>query len=468
MLRKYYSVFGTAYRFLDAFLLMSSWFAAYFLRKHLPLPGINTPLPSLNRYAAFSVVIFLLWGFIFSISNLYSSKRITRRTTEALQVLRAHCLSSLIFIALTYLVTDYKISRGVFLYFFFISGIALVYCRVLFRNALRKLRSQGLNVQRVLIVGTSPVAQEVNNKLSRHPELGLHLLGFISVHDKEETMSPAVERNKILGSISKIQELLSTKSIDKLVIALNRKESQWFENIINPLRDELVDIILVPDVYEYVALGCEVEDFDGLPLVSLNESPIIGLNLLLKRGLDFFLSAFALIILSPLMIFLSILIKLTSSGPVFYKQERMSINGKRFWMLKFRSMRIDQEGDVKLLTAKGDPRITAIGKFMRNTSLDELPQFLNVLWGEMSLVGPRPERSWVVQQVRNNIPRYMLKHKVKAGITGWAQVNGWRGDTSLEKRIEYDLYYIKHWSLVFDFKILLLTIFKGFINKNAY
>lgn len=425
---------------------------------------MQAELPPFHLYASYAIVIVLLWQTVFSVENLYSSKRMTRRTVEAYKVLRAHSTSLLIFIALTYLVAAYKLSRGVFVYFFFMSGFLLVYSRIVLRNILRAMRAKGLNTQKIMIVGTGVVAQQAFNRFNRHPELGLQFVGFLG-------QTPAdgwAHRVPIVGPIESIGEQIKRLQIDKVVIALSSSEAVQIGNILSEIKDEMIDLILVPDIYEYVALGCEVEDFDGIPMVSLNETPIVGINLFIKRVCDIVLSLFAILIFSPLMLVLMLAIKMTSRGPIYYLQERMSLNGKRFKMLKFRSMTIDQAGDVELLTKKNDPRITAVGQFMRRTSLDELPQFFNVLKGDMSIVGPRPERTWVVDEVRGKIPRYMLKHKVKAGITGWAQVNGWRGDTSLEKRIEYDLYYIKNWSVLFDIKILILTVFKGLINRNAY
>ena len=208
--------------------------------------------------------------------------------------------------------------------------------------------------------------------------------------------------------------------------------------------------------------------FEGLPIITLQGASPYGSTVILKRITDLIGASIALALTGPMMVMIALAVKITSTGPVFYRQERIGFDGKPFMMLKFRSMRIDQAGDTAILTPKRDPRVTTVGRFLRTTSLDELPQFWNVLKGEMSIVGPRPERSWVVDEVRKQIPLYMLKHKMKAGITGWAQINGWRGDTSLEKRIEHDLYYIEHWSLWFDMKIMVFTLWRGFINEHAY
>jgi exopolysaccharide biosynthesis polyprenyl glycosylphosphotransferase len=235
------------------------------------------------------------------------------------------------------------------------------------------------------------------------------------------------------------------------------------------LKDETIDIRLVPDIHEYVTLGCEVEDFDGFPIVNLNDSPLDGWGAIGKRLCDVLLSSVALLILSPLFVLLGGLIKWTSNGPIFYIQDRMGIDGSTFRMIKFRTMQVDAESHTGPTWAtKDDVRKTWIGSFLRSTSLDEIPQFWNILKGEMSLVGPRPERPVLVEKFRSEIPGYMLRHKVRAGLTGWAQINGWRGNTSLDRRIECDLYYIRNWSFGLDIKILFLTLWKGFINKNAY
>ncbi|MGZ3709425.1 MAG: exopolysaccharide biosynthesis polyprenyl glycosylphosphotransferase, partial [Bdellovibrionota bacterium] len=225
----------------------------------------------------------------------------------------------------------------------------------------------------------------------------------------------------------------------------------------------------VPDIHEYVTLGCEVEDFEGMPVVHINDSPLAGWGALAKRMTDMLVSAVALTLLSPLLALIALAVRLSSSGPIFYRQERMGLDGRTFGMIKFRSMRVDAEDSTGAVWAKpGDERRTPIGAFLRATSIDELPQLWNILIGDMSLVGPRPERPVFVQRFRGEIPHYMLRHKVKAGLTGWAQIHGWRGDTSLERRIECDLYYIRNWSYSLDWKIMLLTLWKGFVNKNAY
>ena len=444
-------------------ILSVTWIAAYWLRREYPLSIMRNAIPPFENYVGFLALIILLWSTVFTMAGMYSSKRMMRRTVEAYQVLRAHGLALLVLIVLTYLFATYRLSRGVFLYFGFMSAVLLVGARLTLRNYVRRLRARGQNLQTVLIAGTGDAGLALMHKLQRHPELGLALVGFVG-----EKAGAVREGRPVLGTFADTLKVVQQQGVQKLIIALSRQEYQHLDAILASLKDEVIDVVLVPDLHEYLVLGCEVEEFDGVPLVALNETPMQGFNLFVKRSLDTALAAAALVVLLPLMAALAFIIKITSKGPVFYRQERMSLGGRRFDMLKFRSMSTDQAGDVELLTKKDDPRVTPIGAFMRRTSLDELPQLFNVLCGDMSLVGPRPERTWVVGELRSKIPSYMLKHKVKAGITGWAQVNGWRGDTSLEKRIEYDLYYIRNWSLLLDVKILFLTVFKGFVNRNAY
>jgi Undecaprenyl-phosphate glucose phosphotransferase len=273
----------------------------------------------------------------------------------------------------------------------------------------------------------------------------------------------------ILGSLDQLNQVVQEHKITYVMIALNGKENFLLDRILDALKDEPVHITLVPDLYEYITLGCQLETFDNLAMIHINLSPLSGWGIILKRLMDIAIALISLILLIPFTFCIAIAIKLTSKGPLFFKQERMGVDGKLFEMLKFRSMVQDAEQQTGAIFAtENDSRKTPVGNFLRKTSLDELPQFWNVLKGDMSIVGPRPERPFFVDQFKKQIPNYMLRHKVKSGITGWAQVNGWRGNTSLTERIACDLFYIRHWSLWLDAKIIWLTIWKGFINKNAY
>jgi Undecaprenyl-phosphate glucose phosphotransferase len=304
------------------------------------------------------------------------------------------------------------------------------------------------------------------NRIRADPDLGLEVVGVLM---PEGSGRKEVHGKPVVGHFGEVAKAVRATAAHKVLIALPRQQWTDLDRILDQIKDETIDIQVVPDLHDYATIGCAVEDFAGLPIVSLNESPLLGWGAAIKRMTDIALSLTALLVGAPVFLMLALAVKATSRGPVFYRQERMGLDGRTFKMYKFRSMRVDAESSTGAVWAKqGDDRRTPIGAFLRASSLDEIPQFWNVFLGDMSLVGPRPERPVFVEQFRQQISHYMLRHRVKAGVTGWAQVNGWRGNTSLDQRILHDLYYIRHWSYLFDIKILLLTIWKGFVNKNAY
>jgi Undecaprenyl-phosphate glucose phosphotransferase len=403
---------------------------------------------------------------VFSSQRVYESRRLIGRFDELVLVLQAHGMALLLFIALTYLFEDYKYSRLVTIYFALLGALGLSLFRLAVRTALRHLRARGHNLRHVLAVGEGATLEALVRRLDRFPELGLRIAGVVT----SETCGVRTVADKpVLGHFRHISQVLARTKVDEVLIAVSARQQHQADVILDLLQDQMIDIRIVPDVLRYVTLGCEVEDFDGMPVVRLNDSPLVGSSAYLKRLTDIVLSALALLCFAPLMLVIALIVRLGSRGPIFYRQERMGLDGRTFVMLKFRSMRADAESKSGAIWARaGDDRCTRVGALLRKTSLDELPQFWNVLRGEMSLVGPRPERPLLVRQFRTQIPHYMLRHKVKAGITGWAQVNGWRGNTSLPDRIECDLFYIKNWSLSLDLRILVMTLWKGFVHRNAY
>jgi Undecaprenyl-phosphate glucose phosphotransferase len=466
VLKRYYQVFGSVLIVTDAIGLVAAWLLAYYLRFYTQIIPVTKGIPPFDRYVALTVPVVLLWVAVFSSNRLYRTNRIMRRTTELGQVLRAHGVATGAFVVLTWVITEYRFSRVVIGYFMVLAAVYLLSSRLVLRNSLRRLVRHGFKSRPVVVVGTGASALAAVDRMRRMPELGIQVKGFFSADGGGAPGLPA----PVLGSyadVARVCESLGTQS--EIVIALPRAEAIEQDAILRSLGDTVHDVYLVPDLYEYIVVGCTVEDFDQVPVLALNESPIDPLGAFWKRSFDFVASLCALLILSPLLFLIALAVKLTSRGPVLYGQTRMGLDGSTFKMWKFRSMRADAEKETGAVWAKkDDDRRTPIGAFLRSTSLDELPQFWNVLVGDMSLVGPRPERPEFVHQFRGKIPAYMLRHKVKAGITGWAQVSGWRGDTSLEKRIECDLYYIRNWSFLFDLKILLLTPLRGFVHKNAY
>jgi Undecaprenyl-phosphate glucose phosphotransferase len=311
------------------------------------------------------------------------------------------------------------------------------------------------------------LGQDVTDRVHKHPELGIKIRGFLSEDNSQ--IGNELKGFKVLDTFENIRSVVMNQKIDMVLITLPLSAHEKLKDILNDIGDEMVSIMLIPDLLELATLRGGIGEFEGMPVISLRDTPLYGWNIVVKRVTDFVLSITILLAVSPLMLVISFLVKVTSRGPVFYSQERMGLDGKIFSMLKFRTMEIQAEKETgPVWAAKNDSRRTSIGTFLRKTSMDELPQFFNVLKGDMSIVGPRPEREFFIQQFRDKVPKYMLRHKMKAGITGWAQISGWRGNTSLEKRIECDLYYIENWSLRLDLAIMWLTIWRGLVNKHAY
>lgn len=466
MLKRYHHMVGGVFRVVDAFVIALCWLVSYWLRFYVPVIEVTRGFPKFHSYAALSPLVVVLWMTVFSAMRVYQSRRMLRRTHEAHLLLRAHAVSMLFFIAITYLFSEYKYSRGVMLYFGILGAVALVVFRLTLRNGLRAVRRKGFNLRHVLAVGEGGSIETMIARMDKFPELGLRVTGVVT---HESSVLTTVGGKTVVGHFDGIGAIVNRLAVDQVLIALPRQQYGELDRILRCLNDEAVDIQMVPDIHEYVTLGCAVEDFDGMPIVHLNDSPLNGWGAAAKRLTDIVLSAVALLVLAPFLALLALLVKISSRGPVFFRQERMGLDGRTFSMLKFRSMNVGAEEATGAVWANpGDNRRTAIGTLLRSTSLDELPQFWNVFRGHMSLVGPRPERPVFVRQFRKDIPHYMLRHKVKAGITGWAQVNGWRGKTSLDSRIECDLYYIRNWSYVLDLKIMFMTLYKGFLNKNAY
>ncbi len=466
MLKRYHHTVGDALRLVDAVVMTVAWLASYWVRFVLPVVPVTKGLPAFSTYASLAPLVAVLWMVVFTWMGIYVSRRMLSARHEAALVLKAHGVALLLFIALTYLFEEYKYSRLVMIYFAMLGGLSLVSFRMLTRMLMRLLRSRGVRLRRLLAIGEGEAVVALIERTESFRELGLSVEGVVTQTGSRHTL---IGGKPVVGDFTQVVALIRSLPIDEVVIALPGAQQGQVSALLDLLHDEPVDVRVVPDVQRYAALGCEVEDFDGLPIVHINGSPLVGFGALAKRATDVAFSGLALTLLSPLLLVIALGIKLTSRGPILYVQERMGLDGRTFPMLKFRSMRVDAEDVTGAVWARaGDDRRTAFGAFLRQTSFDELPQLWNILCGDMSLVGPRPERPVFVSKFRKEIPHYMLRHKVKAGLTGWAQVNGWRGDTSLVRRIECDLFYIRNWSYTLDLKILTLTLWKGFVHKNAY
>ncbi|MHC4138894.1 MAG: undecaprenyl-phosphate glucose phosphotransferase [Planctomycetota bacterium] len=467
MLKKHSKFFETLVLFFDWITLSGSWILAYYLRFYFPVIPVSKGIPPFLTYLTLLVIMLPLWYVVFKVFGLYRPRRISSKFAEVMDIAKGTTIAILILVSLTFFVRKYEFSRLTFLYFWAICMITLCIERILFRELLRFIRKRGYNLKYALIVGTGHLALDVMDRVHNHPELGIKIRGFLS--DDKSQIGNELNGFKVLDTCNNVRSVVMDQKIDMVLITLPLSAHERLKRILDGIGDEMVSIMLIPDLIELATLRGGIGEFDGMPIISLRDTPLYGWNVVTKRVTDIVLSITILLAVSPLMLVISLLVKATSIGPVFYRQERMGLDGKIFRMLKFRTMETQAEKETgPVWAAKADSRRTPIGAFLRKTSVDELPQFFNVLKGDMSVVGPRPEREFFIQQFRNKIPKYMLRHKMKAGITGWAQISGWRGNTSLEKRIEYDLYYIENWSLRFDLEIMWLTIWRGLVNKHAY
>jgi Undecaprenyl-phosphate glucose phosphotransferase len=353
----------------------------------------------------------------------------------------------------------YEVSQGVWAAFLLLNVMAGFLSRMAVREALERRWVAGIGLRRILIAGAGDLGRMVADKMLEHRELGYQILGFVD--DRAGGDHLGYRGLPLLGRLDEAAEIVRREKVDHLYVALPLEEHMKLLDLVESTSREGVDVRVVPDLLQFIALRARLEDLDGVPVINLNDVPLQGINAVIKRALDICISLVALITMALPGLVIAWLIKRSSPGPVFYRQERMGLDGKQFYVYKFRTMPVDAEADGPVWADQDDPRATPIGRWLRKRDLDEWPQFWNVLKGDMSIVGPRPERPFFVEQFKHRIPQYMLRHKVKAGITGWAQVNGWRGNTSLEKRIEYDLYYIENWSVSLDLKIMWLTLVRG-------
>jgi Undecaprenyl-phosphate glucose phosphotransferase len=450
---------------MDLGIVAAAWAAAYLIRFNA---GFLAPAPAAPRPADYLLVGALMlpvWRILLSQRALYAPRRGLSPWGETRKLIEVSTFGTLIVAAATFFWQSTPISRLVLLIFWGLSAAGLVTFRAGVRAALAELRKRGLNGRTVLIVGTGTLARAVYQRFRDHPETGFHVLGFLgrSLPGLDEHIPPS------LGGLADLHEVVSEREVDQVVIALDRNDPADPIKLLHELRDTTAAVRLAPDLLGLQTVQAGIEDFDGLPMIRLVESPLIGWSRIQKRLFDVVVATLGLVLATPLLAAIGVGIRWTSpGGPVFYRQERMGLDGRLFAMLKFRTMVPNAEAESGPRWAvRDDPRRTRFGAFLRRLSLDELPQLWNVVRGEMSLVGPRPERPEFIHQFRKRIPGYMLRHKTKAGMTGWAQINGCRGNTSIEKRLEYDIDYARRWSLLFDIRIIALT-FLRFRDPNAY
>jgi Undecaprenyl-phosphate glucose phosphotransferase len=441
-----------------------SWIGAYWVRFDSGLVPLEQDVPQFYWCWRQLPAVLFLAIVAYRLAGQYDVDRLRRLREEFVAVFKGTAILSLFVLATLFFLHDPYESRASILLFLVLNLTGLLTGRRLGWAFLRAIRSRGYNQVFCLIIGTGRVARRLSRTLRRATWIGMKNVGFV-----DDNAGPFSADLDILGGFKDLPELIRRYRIGQVFIALPMKRYDDARRVLAILSQELVDVRLVADVPGLAGMALTTSDFDGLPMLGLRESPHYGLNVVVKRAMDIVLSSVALILLTPVMLAIAVVVKLTSPGPVFYRQERCGLNGKTFRMLKFRSMRVDAEQKTGAVWAqKDDPRRTRLGTFLRATSLDELPQLFNVLKGDMSLVGPRPERPVFISKFSKTLPSYMARHCVKAGITGWAQVHGWRGNTSLRKRLQFDLYYITHWTPWLDIKIMWLTLFRGLVHRNAY
>jgi len=466
MLARHRQVLASAIFVLDGALLALSWLASYWLRFHAL--GLPVPLgvPPLSLYLWFGAVLTPVALLVLRTFRIYRSARTARLSRELWAIVQGLVIVTALAAVASYFARG-ELSRFALLIFLLVASAVLVASRLAIRLALRSLRRHGRNLRGALVVGTGPLAAAVLEKIRQHPDFGLEVKGMVAA--APPPAGAEVAGVPVLGAVADLPALVERTGAEIVYLALARAEHEAEHQALEGLADSTAAVRLVPDLARAFTLNASVEDFDGMPVVLVTESPGQGWNAVLKRSFDLVLSALGLLVLSPVLLLIALWVRLDSAGPVLYAQERVGLSGRRFRMLKFRTMRVDAEAEGRPgWTTPGDARRTRAGRVLRPLSLDELPQLWNVLKGEMSLVGPRPERPMYVEQFRASVPRYMLRHHVKAGLTGWAQVNGLRGDTPLERRIEYDLHYIRNWSLGFDVRILFLTVLRVFRDASAH
>jgi Undecaprenyl-phosphate glucose phosphotransferase len=438
--------------------------AAYFVRFRADMIPAPLGIPPMEPYLLLLALLLPLHALSLRAVGLYEYRHERTKADEAFVVLQGVTLATLLLVAGTFFLRSFSYSRWFMLVFWAFDVVAVFGVRLAIRDVVRALRRHGRFVRRALVVGAGDLGQEVTRRLRGHPEFGVRVVGYL---DDRIPVGERIEGKEVLGGCEAVTRVLADYRVDQIFLALPLEAHHEVLKVLNAIEGELVDVKMVPDVLQFVTLRAAVEELEGLPVISLAQSPIIGWARLLKRGMDLLLATLGLVLLAPVLGAIALTIRLTSPGSVFYRQERTGLDGRSFDIVKFRTMPEGTEGGSGPVWARrGDRRATRFGRMLRRFSIDELPQLWNVLTGDMSLVGPRPERPFFVHQFKTRIPQYMLRHKVKAGLTGWAQVNGLRGDTSLEKRIEYDLYYIQNWSLALDLKIMILTLYRAWQHRH--
>lgn len=469
MIKDNQKYFNRLHMLVDALIVAVAYLLAWYIKFCTVLADTEPGAGALDTLTYFNALYFLIPGYVilYYYFNMYAPKRASSRRYEMEGIIKANTVGMILFIVVLYMLHQEHFSRTMMGIFYVLNIILTMLFRTLVRNALHFFRRKGYNLKYILLVGYSRAAEEYITRISANPQWAYVVRGILDDRVPSGTIYKGV---KVVGRIENLKWILPENKLDEIAITLALKDYDHLENIVDLCEKSGVHTKFIPDYNSLVPSHPYTEDLMGLPVINIRYVPLTNtLNWIAKRTVDIVGATLGILISSPIMLLSAIAIRMTSRGPIIFKQERIGLHNRSFQMYKFRTMEMQKpSAEEKAWTVKDDPRVTKIGRFLRRTSLDELPQLFNILMGEMSLVGPRPERPQFVEKFKEEIPRYMVKHQVRPGLTGWAQVNGYRGDTSIRKRIEYDLFYIENWTMGFDVKIMFLTIFKGFINKNAY
>lgn len=468
MIKDNQKVFNRLQLLLDAMITAVSYILAWYIKFYIFDQGEES-IGVLPREQYFSALIFIVpvYMLLYYYCSVYKPKRAVKRRYEIYSIIKANTIGLVLFMTLLYVMKQMHVSREMILIFYGLNVFATSLSRVVIRNILSVFRKKGYNLKYVLLVGYSRAGEEYINRILGNPEWGYVVCGILDDTIPAGTLYRGV---KVLGRIANLHVILPENKLDEIAITLSLKDYDRLEEIVDICEKSGVHTKFIPDYNSLIPSRPYTEDLMGLPVINIRYVPLTNTgNIVVKRVMDIVGALLGIVLVSPVMALCALLVRLTSPGPVIFKQERVGLHNKPFYMYKFRSMEVQKPSEEnKAWTIRDDPRVTRVGKIMRRTSLDELPQLFNILKGDMSLVGPRPERPLFVEKFKEEIPRYMVKHQVRPGLTGWAQINGYRGDTSIKRRVEYDLYYIENWTLALDLKIIFLTFFTGFINKNAY
>lgn len=454
---------------LDALVVAVSYLLAWFIWLGGKVVEMTPGTGILAKEIYFSALFAVVPGYLilYNTFDMYSPKRTAKQKYEVFNIIKANTVGLLAFMVVLYAVKLPDFSRGMIAVFFGINIMLEILMRKCVRFGLRYFRRKGYNIKHILLVGYSRAGESYIDKIMENPEWGYVVCGVLDDRIPRGTRYKGVQ---VVGDIDNLPIILAENKLDEIAITLALEDYDRLEDIVNLCEKSGVHTKFIPDYNRVIPSSPYLEDLGGLAVINIRRVPLTNTaNMLSKRIVDIVGAVVAIVLFSPIMLLAAIGIKLTSKGPLIFKQERVGLHNKTFQMYKFRTMEVQEDDEEKKgWTTRNDPRVTKIGRILRKTSIDEMPQFFNVLKGDMSLIGPRPERPLFVEKFKEEIPRYMIKHQVRPGLTGWAQVNGYRGDTSIRKRIEFDLYYIENWTMGFDLKILFLTFFKGFVNKNAY